>query len=47
MAAREEGDSGKTLTAFLPWALLCLAPFAAGVWLMQQPMEMRGTFVGG
>ncbi|HEX2922546.1 MAG TPA: FesM, partial [Chloroflexota bacterium] len=47
MAAREEGDSGKTLIAFLPWALLCLALFAAGVWLMQQPMEMRGTFVGG
>ena len=29
--------------AFLPWALLVLALLLAAVWLMSQPMEMRGT----
>jgi len=32
--------------AFLPWLLLHALLFAAGVWLMGQPMEMRGTFLG-
>lgn len=29
--------------AFLPWGLAALALFAAGVWILFQPMEMRGT----
>ncbi len=29
-----------------PWAVLALLIFAAGMWLMAQPMEMRGTFFG-
>lgn len=32
-----------TLWAFLPWALLMLALFAAGIWIIFQPMEMRGA----
>ncbi|HEY3787450.1 MAG TPA: hypothetical protein VGL71_01290, partial [Urbifossiella sp.] len=32
--------------AYLPWLALHAAVFAAGVWLMGQPMEMRGTFLG-
>lgn len=32
-----------TLKAFLPWALLMLALFAAGIWIIFQPMEMRGA----
>jgi hypothetical protein len=30
--------------AFLPWAGLLILLLLAGVWLMAQPMEMRGTF---
>jgi hypothetical protein len=33
--------------AYLPWALLHLVLAAAAVWLLTQPMEMRGTFLGG
>jgi ferredoxin len=32
---------------FLPWAVLLSLLFAAGIWLMGQPMEMRGTFLAG
>jgi polyferredoxin len=32
---------------FLPWAGLALLLAAAAVWLLGQPMEMRGTFLGG
>jgi polyferredoxin len=32
---------------FLPWATLMLLLFAVGVWLLLQPMEMRGTLSGG
>ena len=31
--------------AFLPWAGLLVLLLAAGIWLMTQPMEMRGTFL--
>lgn len=30
---------------FLPWALLVLALFLFGVWIIFQPMEMRGTMM--
>ena len=33
--------------AFAPWALLHLVLAVAAVWLLSQPMEMRGTFLGG
>jgi polyferredoxin len=33
--------------AFLPWAALLSLLFAAAIWLMGQPMEMRGTFLVG
>ena len=35
-------DRRRALRAFLPWALLCLLLVAAGVWILAQPMEMRG-----
>jgi ferredoxin len=34
------------LRALAPWALLLLLLFAAGVWIVFQPMEMRGTLSG-
>ncbi|HEX9015297.1 MAG TPA: FesM [Chloroflexota bacterium] len=47
LALGEYGGKGRTLWGFLPWAVLALALFAAGVWLMLQPMEMRGMMSGG
>jgi polyferredoxin len=35
----------RAVPAFLPWAGLCLLLGAAAVWLLSQPMEMRGTFL--
>jgi cytochrome c oxidase assembly factor CtaG len=32
-----------SLKALVPWALLMVLLFAAGVWILFQPMEMRGT----
>jgi cytochrome c oxidase assembly factor CtaG len=34
------------LKALAPWALLMLLLFAAGVWIVFQPMQMRGTLEG-
>jgi hypothetical protein len=34
-----------TLRALAPWALLLVLLFAAGVWILFQPMQMRGTLV--
>jgi ferredoxin len=31
---------------FAVWAVLCAALWVSGLWLMSQPMEMRGTFLG-
>jgi hypothetical protein len=31
----------------LPWVVLLSLLFAAAIWLMGQPMEMRGTFLVG
>jgi polyferredoxin len=33
--------------AFSPWAVLHLLMALVAVWLLSQPMEMRGTFLGG
>ncbi len=30
---------------FLPWLLLVIALYAAGIWILFQPMEMRGTMI--
>jgi hypothetical protein len=30
-----------------PWAVLLSLLFVAAIWLMGQPMEMRGTFLVG
>ena len=32
-----------SLKDLLPWALLLVLLFAAGVWILLQPMQMRGT----
>jgi hypothetical protein len=42
---REAGK--RALRAALPWWALILLLSAAGIWLLLQPMEMRGTLMGG
>lgn len=37
----------RTWPAFLPWAVVCILLWLAAMWLLAQPMEMRGTFLGG
>ncbi|MFM8764238.1 MAG: cytochrome c oxidase assembly protein, partial [Spartobacteria bacterium] len=36
-------SNAHSLLAFLPWAMLAFALYALGVWILFQPMEMRGT----
>jgi hypothetical protein len=35
----------RTARAFGPWAVLCALLFASALWLLSQPMEMRGTLL--
>ena len=41
----EEDARQNWVRAFVPWAAVCLALSLAGVWLITQPMDMRGTFL--
>jgi ferredoxin len=45
LAEQEDGPGGRR--SFVPWAMLVTLIFAVAVWLMAQPMEMRGTFLAG
>jgi hypothetical protein len=36
----------EALRAFAPWAVLLVLLFLAGVWILFQPMQMRGTLGG-
>jgi polyferredoxin len=47
VAQREEVPGGRALHASIPWWALALFLSAAGIWLLAQPMEMRGTMMGG
>jgi hypothetical protein len=42
----EEEAGARRGRVFALWAALCVALWASGLWLMSQPMEMRGTFPG-
>ena len=37
----------RVFRGFVPWALLHLLLFVTALWIMTQPMDMRGTFLGG
>jgi ferredoxin len=43
----EEDAPSHPMRAFLPWASVCLIIWAASMWLMFQPMEMRATMMMG
>jgi cytochrome c oxidase assembly factor CtaG/ferredoxin len=36
----------RAVKAFLPWGVLIVCLFATGVWIILQPMQMRGTIPG-
>jgi len=45
IALGQTSDMAAALKAFAPWAVLLVGLFAAGVWVLFQPMEMRGTLL--
>jgi hypothetical protein len=48
IALTQSERASRALRAFAPWALLIVFLFAAGIWIVLQPMQMRGTmFAGG
>lgn len=47
IAQRQFQDRRQALRAILPWLVLTMLIGAAGMWLLSQPMEMRGTFMTG
>jgi ferredoxin len=42
----EDEPTAHRWRVFATWAVLCVALWVSGLWLMSQPMEMRGTFLG-
>ncbi len=38
---------GRTMRAFLPWAAVCVLLWMGALWLIAEPMDMRGTFISG
>jgi hypothetical protein len=46
IALRRASRPWPALKAFIPWALLIISLFAFGVWIVLQPMQMRGTLAG-
>jgi hypothetical protein len=43
IALTQSERGSQALKAFAPWALLIVLLFAIGVWIVLQPMQMRGT----
>ncbi len=46
IARSQQNSVARAVRALLPWAVLIVALFFTGAWLMTQPMEMRGTILG-
>jgi hypothetical protein len=43
IALTQSERTSQALKIFAPWALLVIFLFAVGVWIVLQPMQMRGT----
>src|SRR5262245_20803250 len=41
-----DGARWQAVRLAAPWAALLVTLFAAGIWILLQPMQMRGTFAG-
>ncbi|MCY4436824.1 MAG: FesM [Chloroflexi bacterium] len=46
IARSRQSSAARAIRCLLPWAVLIVALFFTGAWLMTQPMEMRGTILG-
>ena len=46
IAREHQGSVSGAIRALAPWAVLIVTLFSVGIWLMTQPMEMRGTILG-
>lgn len=46
-AISRELAPSRVWASFFPWGLLHFLLFVSGVWIMNQPMDMRGTLLGG
>lgn len=47
LALADAGEPIAALRVLLPWAVLITLLFAAGVWIVMEPMQMRGMLPGG
>ena len=47
IAQQPSGRASEALKVLAPWALLIVVLFAVGVWIVLQPMQMRGTLPAG
>jgi polyferredoxin len=47
IALHQTHSARQALRMLAPWALLMVLLFAAGVWIVLQPMQMRGTLLAG
>lgn len=47
IAQREAADAQLALRTFAPWGMFLVLFFLACVWVLLQPMEMRGAYVAG
>jgi hypothetical protein len=43
IARNQSQRTSQALKVLAPWALLIVVLFAAGIWVVLQPMQMRGT----
>jgi hypothetical protein len=43
IALRQSCQAWPALRIFAPWAMLIVLLFAAGIWIILQPMQMRGA----
>lgn len=46
IALTQSAQLAQAVAALLPWGLLLVLLFLAGVWIVCQPMQMRGTMLG-
>jgi hypothetical protein len=44
-ACRHVNGARSSLAAFLPWALVAIGLYSSGVWIVFQPMQMRGMMM--
>lgn len=43
----DERSPRRVWSSFAPWAVLHVLLYVSAMWIMTQPMDMRGTFLGG